>query len=191
MSKPTAPASLSGANIVKERMLPTGVLEIGESNAPLVLMVFTNYSCNYCEHFHQEQFPKLLEEFITPGKLRMQIIPIILKKYPESTPTLTALSCAALEGKGVSMNEWLFQKKSHDQSSLLQATADLHLDTTLFQKCIESKETQLAIEQLKQIALSLSVELIPTFFLNGERFVGLQEYPDLRGRIVEALDSQR
>jgi protein-disulfide isomerase len=44
------------------------------------------------------------------------------------------------------------------------------------------------VSKMQDWAKSLGVKYVPTFFLDGEKFEGLQYYSDLRGRIEKVLE---
>ncbi len=111
-----------------------------------------------------------------------------LDKYPNSLVSAKSMHCAAAQEKGLLMHTLLFEKNSKSKASVLSYAKELELDEEVFDECIENEETEKIILNQKQWAQSMGVKYIPTFFLNGEKFVGLQYYADLRGRIEAELD---
>lgn len=170
-----------------ERLLPSGFIEIGDREAPVVLLMFTEHHCRYCKDFYNQHFPILHRDFIDQGNVRLQIAILPLKKYPDSERAATGLLCAAVQGKGMPMHKLLFELGARDTDVLMSEAVTLELDTELFAQCLESPDTKATIERQKSIARSLDVTLVPTFFLNGEKSVGLPYYPDLRGMIEKQL----
>lgn len=173
---------------VAERLLPSGVIEIGERDAPVVLLMFTEHHCRYCKQFFREQFPRLYEDFIEPGTLRLHISIVPLKKYIHSQRSILGLLCAGMQGKAISMHEMLFTLGAKNNEILMKQADTLELDGKLFSQCLESPDTQRTVERQKSLARSLNVTLVPTFFLNGKRSVGLPSYADLRGMIEQEID---
>lgn len=172
---------------IVERLLPSGLIEIGDRDAPVVLLMFTEHHCRYCKDFYHEHFPLLIEDFVTPGKLKLQIGILPLRKYIHSQNAAFGLLCGATQGKGIPMHELLFALGAKDRETLLSEAASLELDTDLFTQCLDSPDTEKTIERQKSLARSLDVTLVPTFFLNGEKSVGLPRYADLRGMIEEVI----
>lgn len=172
---------------VVERLLPSGFIEIGDRDAPLVLMMFTEHHCRYCRDFHHEQFPKLHKEYIEPGRLRLQIGILPLKKYEDSTFSGKALLCAATQGKAMPMHDFLLEVGTSDRTLFMKHAEALELDTELYTACLESPDTEKTLERQRSMARTLNVTLVPTFFLDGEKSVGLPYYADLRGMIEEKL----
>lgn len=171
---------------IVERLLPSGLIEIGDRDAPVVLLIFTEHHCRYCKDFYHEHFPLLIEDFVTQGKLKLQISILPLRKYIHSQNATLGLLCASTQGKGIPMHKLLFTLGAKDRQTLLSEAATLELDQELFVQCLESPDTLKTVERQKSLARTLDVTLVPTFFLNGEKSVGLMEYADLRGMINAA-----
>lgn len=173
--------------VIVERLLPSGLLEIGDRDAPTSLMMFTEHHCRYCKQFFREQFPRLHEDFIAQGKLRLQIGILPLKKYIHSERAALGLLCASTQGKGIPMHEILFKIGAKDRATLMKEAVTLELDLKLFEQCLDSPDTARTIERQRSLARTLDVELVPTFYLNGEKSVGLPYYADLRGMIESQI----
>ncbi|PIR54404.1 hypothetical protein COU75_01025 [Candidatus Peregrinibacteria bacterium CG10_big_fil_rev_8_21_14_0_10_42_8] len=172
---------------IVERLLPTGFIEIGSRDAPIVLMMFTEHHCRYCKEFYAEHFPMLYQDYIEQGKVRLQIGILPLRKYLQSENAAMSLLCAATQGKGIPMHELLFEVGAKDKEAQLDLAASLELDSELFSQCLDSPDTARTLEREKSLARSLDVTLVPTFFLNGEKSVGLPYYADLKGMIEEGI----
>jgi len=177
----------TGALLPTERLLSTGVLDLGERDAPLTLLIFTEYHCNYCKEFNSEHLIHLTSDFVNKGSLRVQLASFPLQKYAQSENAAKAVICAAEQNKGLAMNNLLFASAYKDPGSALNFAKELGINTEAFESCMESEETQATIARHREWARSLGVQYVPTFFLNGEKFVGLPYYADLRGQIEEAL----
>lgn len=184
---PESSSSSSAGADLHQRFLTGGLLEIGEPGAPLSLLLFTNHFCNYCKEFHETFLPRLLTEYVAPGKLRIITLPFPLKKYPESDTAAITLLCAAAQGKGWEMHDLLFQG-SLTTSALQKRLTDLGLSTKKLQECLKGSATAQKLITQKNMADALGVAFVPTFFLNGEKMVGLPTYAEVRGAIEAALN---
>jgi protein-disulfide isomerase len=173
-------AALNGSGAV--RILNSGVLEVGDTGAPLTLTVFTEYHCRYCYQFQAEMFPNLREEFIDTGRLKVRFIIRPLAKYPNGIPARQALLCAARQNRGWEMHLGLTGQS--DRSSAASLAAIIGLDAETFTACQAGDELAGWLERQDAVTEELGVDLLPTFFLNGEKQTGLPSYPDLRGWIA-------
>lgn len=180
----TQEATETGALL--ERRLPTGVLEAGDASAPLTLLVFTEHHCSYCRQFMTELFPRLKTDFIDTGILKMQVAILPLRKYPQSRDAAVGLICSAEQGQGIAMHQILFGNPNRTTDAILSYALSLKLETKVLRECMSGTGAKTLLEAQEAWAQSLNVSVIPTFFLNGEKFIGLPYYPDLKGRIEEA-----
>jgi len=178
---------LTETGALAERLLPTGMLEVGNPLSPLTLLVFTEHHCSYCRQFLFEVFPRLKTDFLEPGTLKLQIAMLPLQKYQKSAEASLGFICSAVQGKGLAMHDALFRNPNKSTEAILSYAVDLKLDTALLRDCMKSARTKTLLEGQQAWAQSLNVDVVPTFFLNGEKFIGLPYYPDLKGRITEAL----
>ncbi|MFA7681978.1 MAG: thioredoxin domain-containing protein [Candidatus Peribacteraceae bacterium] len=183
-------AMITGTGAIAERLLPNGILDIGDPDAPVTMLLFTEHHARYTRPFENDHFPQLLEEFIVPGTLRLQIAILPLKKFPNSQTAATGLLCAAMQNKGLPMHHTLSQRLEEERLAPEIYAEELGLDMKMFNECMTNEETARMLEQQKAWAGSLDVTLVPTFFLNGERHVGLPNYADLRG-MIEELESRK
>lgn len=175
--------------VLTQRLLTGGLLEIGPASAPVTLLVFTNTSCSYCREFEQTYVQRLLTEQTGSGKLRIVTTPFALRKYPESEDAARMLLCAARQNKGHDMLKFLFENGA-GKSALARGIKELSLDEKMIGLCLADAGTSAMIATQATLADALDVTLVPTFFLNGERTVGLPTYADLRGMIESALTTQ-
>ncbi|MBU0766792.1 DsbA family protein [Patescibacteria group bacterium] len=178
---------LVGTGALAERLLVTGIIDIGKREAPVTLILFTEHHARYAREFQQDLFPRLLKDFIEPGLVRFQVVILPLKKYPQSEPAAAGLLCAAMQGKGILMHTTLSELLDKERLEPRHYAEELELDLEEFDSCITGEEIQIILKQQRAWAQSLGVTLVPTFFLNGEKNVGLPYYADLRGMIEELI----
>ena len=56
---------------------------IGDINAPITVIEYASLSCIHCANFHQKTLPKLIEEYVDTGKIK-----IIFRDFPLNYPAL-------------------------------------------------------------------------------------------------------
>ncbi|MDO8648503.1 MAG: thioredoxin domain-containing protein [Candidatus Peregrinibacteria bacterium] len=182
-----SPAAVDGSGALLERVLDTGILEIGNPESAATLLIFFNHSCAYCERFTGLHLPRLINDFVRPGKLKLHLIELALRKYPQSELTSTALLCGGMQGKGLPMHQFLVTNEQINLSAVLAHGEELGLDMEKLRLCMENPALRETLKRQASMAESLGVTLVPTFFLNGEKSLGLPDYPDLKGSIEKAL----
>lgn len=180
-----APAS-TGSSIIKERLLSSGMAEVGAANAPVSLMLFTDSSCGYCRDFHEDLLPRLMNDYVRSGKVRISVVPFVVRKYENSESSALAQLCAARQSKGMAMQDLLF-RESPGTAAYRAALDTLQLDQERFAQCMDDPATRTTMEAHQSIARSLGITLIPSYTINGKLHTGLPDYPDMRGMIEEEL----
>ena len=173
----------AGSGALAERLAGHGMIELGSKEAPLLLTVFTNESCKYCNEFMRDMLPRLETDFMTNGKLRVQLIIVPLKKYPNSTLEASALLCATALEKGQLMEEVMRESTLRDRKSLIALAKEIALPVKQFTVCLDAKETKNLLAEQQDFIHQHDVTLIPAFLIGEEKKVGLLSYPDLRGWI--------
>lgn len=166
-----------------ERVTPEGFLEIGKAEAPLLLTVYTNHACDYCQNFMEEQFPRLQHDFIHSGSLRVRIILVPLQKYPDSFSEAASVYCSAIQAKGLLVHHALFSLSKRTAAGINALLNTFGLDQQLLNSCLTNKSTQNMLENQKQMLQNEGITLVPTFAIDTEKRIGLPWYPDLRGWI--------
>lgn len=171
-----------------------GILEIGNPDASLLLTVFTNYGCEYCDEFMRDMLPRLGNDFVAAGDLRVQLVIVPLKKYPNSVLESSALLCSTVMEKGQGMHEAIRSAKlparpagGRDRKSLLALAKKMELPIKQFTTCLDSKETKKLLADQQAFINDNTVTLIPTFMIGTDRITGLPSYADLRGWVREKL----
>lgn len=177
----------SGSGIaVIERLLQSGTLEIGEYDAPVSMILFVNFQSEYSKQFHQQYFSRLMTDVVRTGKVRIAVIPVELKKYPESRHLAGLLLCASQQGKGWAMNDVLY-KEAPDSAAFKTALTELHIEVAGLETCAKDPTTQTMLSNQQQFVSTQQVNLVPSYALNGKMYTGLPDYADLRGQIEEEV----
>ena len=176
---------------VAERLLPHGVLEFGRRDAPATLLLVTEHHCQYCQDFQKDVLPMLIDTFVGSGGLRIQLVILPLRKYRGSDLAAAGLLCAAEQQRGFAMHDRLSRGRSKTREILVAAARELDLNVPSFEECLESDETRATLETQQWWLRSLAIDFVPTYFLNGEKFVGLPYEEDLRARMEKIIGELR
>jgi protein-disulfide isomerase len=171
-----------------EHVLPSGVLELGDADAPHTLTIFTHHSCPYCQDVQSTLLPEVIQPFITSGKLRVQIVLLQMSKYPESALQAKALYCSATQQKGLLMHMMLTQKGIKDEAALMKEVKTLAFDEAAFKACLESPQSDSAVNMQEQMARSVGVTLVPSFLLDKTLSTGYPEEDALRADLENATE---
>ena len=176
--------------------LPIGDgFSIGSESAPLTLIEFTDYQCLYCRRFHLEAFKHLKEKYIDTGKVRFVSRDLPLAFHKNALPAAHAARCAEDQGKYWEMRHVLITNANKlGRDDILEYAANLSLDVSTFQSCVDTEKYADAIQTDITTANSAGITGTPTFVLGktsedfrGVKLVGAQPFKMLEARIKELL----
>ena len=172
---------------------------IGSSNAPLVLVEFTDYQCPYCKRFHDTVLPELTRKFVETGKLRLVSRNLPLSFHPNAEPAARAALCAAQQDRYWPMREGLFARSTDlSVTNLFVAAQAVALDMVKFQNCFEGKAFEANLKQDGQDASAAGISGTPSFVLGkpeggklkGIVIVGAQPLAAFEAEIQKLLASK-
>ena len=86
---------------------------IGNSDAPITIIEFSDFQCPFCARFHTQTLPLLLEEYIEQGKVKLVFRDFPIQSiHPNALPASVAAECANEQGKFREMHDMLFEKQN-------------------------------------------------------------------------------
>jgi protein-disulfide isomerase len=181
----------SKATIVVDLAPPTAQVQAvnaagseGHSDAPVQLVEFADYQCPYCQRANPD-VNKLLQEYGSKISIVYKDFPLPMHSHAEKAAE--AARCAGQQGKFWEYHNLLFQDKKLEVADLKQEAKTLNLDSTKFDKCLDSGEEATAVKQDQDEALKLGLSGTPSFFVNGHFFSGAVDYNTLRVMIEQQL----
>lgn len=170
--------------------LNVNVNAIGNPDAPVMMEEFFSFGCGHCGNFSDENFPRLLEEYINTGL-------VYYISHPFTNPTdaygiaSQAAFCASDQGKYFEMHDAIFANFSAYgyQSKQLESMADsIGLDLKSFNTCLSGGDYIQTIEESNELAREAGIQSTPSFLINGElAIVGNKEYSFFQQQIDQAL----
>jgi len=152
---------------------------LGDVDAPVTVVEFTDYQCPFCKRFSQSTFPFLKRDYIDTGKVRWLVRDLPLGFHNNARMAAQAAYCAAEQGKFWVMRDSLFRNSRNlNEDQLKIYAADLKLDTRAFDDCIASKRYLAHIDNYTSIAKGLGLTGTPSFI------VGKTTPEKLTGRVI-------
>jgi len=150
----------------------------GPADAPVTLVVFSDYQCPFCAAWSQDTLPKMLE-YVDEGDLRIEWREVNVFGSA-SVQAAKAAYAAALQDKHWEFHAELF-KDGEPRSpgeltpeALTEAAKTVGLDVDRFTKDMNAKSTAEAVEENASMGTDLGAFSTPTFLLNGQPYVGAQ-----------------
>ncbi|WP_083252441.1 DsbA family protein [Haladaptatus sp. W1] len=179
---------------------------MGSPDASVDLYYWSDYQCPFCNRFEQNTFPKILEDYIKPGDVRLVILEYVTIGDASKTAGRMA-KCVWRQVKETDPNafkRWhasIFdaQKKPNSgwakKQNLLDITAGVQgVDADAVASCLQENEQSLAasVADDKKAGNDKGVSVTPTFvFHNSDSgdatatIQGAQPYPRFEATIEE------
>lgn len=190
------PSKAEGATPAALARAPGSGYARGSREATVVVTEFSDFGCHYCAHFARTVLPTLDREFIGPGRVRWQLVPVATASTPHALAAAGAAECASQQGGEWAMHDRLFatQREWTHFGDPTRHFVDLAradgLDVARFVACLRDPRTAETVERLHQLARQLNVRVAPTFFVNGRRVEGAVPLDAARSVLDVALSSQ-
>jgi protein-disulfide isomerase len=186
----TAPPQPSGPIEVPVAGSPS----IGDPDAPVTIVEYTDYQCPFCSRHFEQTVPRLKENFIDTG-----LVHYVFKDFPltsihaQAVEAAEAARCAGEQADYAGMHDLLFARQSAwsgraDAAQLFNAYAlELGLDETSFANCMQNHTYQAAVTADLEEGIGFGVRGTPAFFLNGHFVSGAQPYEMFEQAINQLL----
>lgn len=143
---------------------------IGNRNAPLTLIEFSDYHCPFCRRFFTQTFPKIKSNYIDTGKVRYVFRDYPLDAiHPNARKAAEAAHCAQEQGKFWEMHDAIFESKNSKFPDLKGLGRTLGLDISRLRGCVDSGKYGKEIEKDYQDGTLAGVTGTPGFFLGLTR----------------------
>ena len=156
--------------------------EKGPKNAPVTMIVFSDYECPFCRRAEDtvEQVLKTYE-----GKIRYVFRDYPLPFHEHARGAAVAANCANEQGKYWEYNQKLF-KGDVSADGLKKIAGDVGLDQGKFEACMK-KNDQKSIEKDIADGSAVGVNGTPAFFINGRMLSGAQPFDQFKDVIDDEL----
>lgn len=200
-----APAPQPTANPGPVEVLTDDDPVLGNANAPVTIIEFSDYECPFCKRHFTDTHGQLKTEYIDTGKAKL-----IFRDYPLSfhdplaTTEAMAAHCSKEQGGDSTyykFHDELFKRTTSNGNGLttdaLYAIAkDLGINADTLKTCVESKKYAEEVQKDSAYGNTVGVSGTPTFFIgksspNGKitatRLVGAQPFSLFKTAIDAAL----
>jgi protein-disulfide isomerase len=178
--QPAAQESQEPQTVAADAFTLRAANRLGDPNAKITIVEFSDFQCPFCERFHQTVETQLRQQYVDTGK-----VAFVYKHSAflgqESVWAAQAAECAADQGKFWEFHDMLFAKQNGENTgtftkdNLLKYAKELNgLDIVKFEPCLKNDETLQRVSGDTQEGGQAGVRGTPTFFINGKPLVGAQ-----------------
>jgi len=188
---PANPSALGQAPIPAQRV-DIGVEQgatLGNPDAKVVVIEFSDFECPFCKRFWSETFPQLKKNYIDTGKIFFAYRHFPLDIHPNAEVAARASICAQEQDKFWEYHDAIFENQASLSIAALKqwASGISGMNVSKFSSCVDSgKYADVVANDLSE-ALSAGVNGTPSFFINGQLLVGALPYSAFQTALDEAL----
>ncbi len=177
-----------------ERRTPNDPTALGDRDAPVVMVAYSDFQCPYCGKFARDTEKKLISKYVESGVLRIE-----WRDFPylgeESVRAAHAARAAAEQGEFWEYHDALYAEQFPPNSGkltrrhLLDVAGEVGLDTEKFAEDMDSRLTAKVVQHDLNEALSVGLSGTPSFLINGTPIIGAMPLEEFEATIERAAEA--
>lgn len=193
------PPAAAAFNPAKANVSIAGAPTIGRLDAPVTIVEFSDFECQFCQRFFKTILPEIKRDYVDSGKVRYVFLDFPLEQiHFKARKAAEAAQCAAEQGKFWEMHEILFSQDGNLDLRQYGAYAKkLNLEAFAFELCLASGKQSVKIDRSLASGTSVGITATPSFIIartergdlinGGNIITGAQPYEQFRRAIEQAL----
>lgn len=181
---------------------------LGNPDAPVTIVEFSDFQCPYCRSFWLSTYPQLKKDYIDTGKVKLVYRNFPLPFHSAAMPSAIGGQCAEDQGKFWEYHDELFAQQMKLEADPTRVAVTIPyaepeikawarsagLDGAAFDACLDAKTYEASVQEDIAAADAATVEAniqnewgTPGFFVNGFPVVGAQPFAAFQQAIEAAL----
>lgn len=163
---------------------------LGDPNAPVTMIEFSDYECPFCKRHFMQTFPKIKEKYIDTGKVKFIFRDFPLANHPRAQVASMASECVR-EQKGdkafFAFHDLVFLNapNSLNTDNLLAYAKEAGADEALVKTCLEENKFLAEVQKDLADGQLAGVQGTPGFLINDKLVAGAQPFSKFE-EIIEA-----
>ena len=180
-----------------EELMIDGSPALGEPDAPVTVVEFSDFECPYCRRFHDEVLKPLKREYIDKGRVRFIHKDLPLPFHREADLAARVARCSQAENQYWQTYERLFDRQSCLTCEGAVAIADPDPEAQKrLNRCANDATTRTLVNSDRSEAQLHGIRATPTFIIGptvgpdrhkGEVHEGAMPWPKFRRLVDQAL----
>ena len=179
-------------------VLIQGEPTLGQADAPVTILEFSDFECPYCQQFHDDVLAKLKSTYIETGLVRFVHKDLPLPFHNHAVRAAAAARCATDQTTYWQVYSALFKAQTClSCKGVLEIAGSVVDDTTSLQACMNNPRTLALIEANRSEAKLLGIQATPTFVIGptlaehrhrGSVIEGALPWPAFKEAVDQALE---
>jgi protein-disulfide isomerase len=129
---------------------------MGSGNAPLGMVIFSDFECPYCRQFATTVLPQLEAKYVTTGLLTIAFRHLPLAVHPHAKQAAEFGVCALQQGTFWPFHNAVFSETSLSESALRAVATRIGLDDARLQTCLANAAPQVDTDTAAAMSLHIS-----------------------------------
>jgi protein-disulfide isomerase len=160
----------------------------GSDSADLTIFLFSNYSCSFCRKFFANVYPKLKEDYIDKGKVKLVVKPVDLTNNENVINSLKIAVCINEYGKFEKLNRLLlFEPKVVYNEEFGELIDEFIEKDEYVAECMLGGESDEYIVENILNFKALKLTGTPTFIINTKIYKGYSDYGNFKKLVEKEL----
>lgn len=172
---------------------PNDPMAIGDVDAPVVLVEWTDMRCPYCAVFNQETLPKLVSEYVESGKVRIEVRDVAFFGDASETASVAARA-AGNQGKFVEYLDAVYAAAPAEghpdlpRKQLIGFAEQIGVpDMARFTADLDDPKLRAAVQASTSTAQQIGVTGVPFFAVGTSAMSGAQPIATFRTFLDDAV----
>lgn len=196
---PKQPANIVNLNLLPQSLIKAGSPLLGSASAPITIVEFGDFQCEFCDRFAKVTEPNLNATYIQTGKANM-IFKNFVTHGPDSVTAAMGALCANDQGKFWNFYEILYKNQGTENSGWANAnnlkkfaSSIPGINTLEFNSCLDNNKHKPQVDGDNALAISSGFQGTPTFVIekkdgsNKETLLGAYPFPSFQAIIDKKL----
>lgn len=199
-----APAAAPTDDLSPKKVAMSDAPLIGDKNAPITIIEFSDYECPFCKQYFTQTYPQLKKEYIDTGKVKMVFRNLPLSFHQNAQKEAEAALCARDQGGDEAywkFHDEIFTKTTSNGlglalTELPTIANDIGLNGETLQSCLDSGKFTKTVTDDLAYSSTVGASATPTFFIgksdssgtiSGTPLIGAQPYSTFKSTIDSLL----
>jgi protein-disulfide isomerase len=169
---------------------------LGDEDAPILIVEFSDYQCPYCAKFANDTLPLIKEKYIDTGKVKFMYRDFPIPSHSQAYPAALLAECVRDQGGDSAyfeVHDYIFANK-YDYDAIVDLALGLGVDEGELTECFENDtfkdEIENDMDDARNLLLPSEVKAgkgigTPSFSVGGIRVRGAQPF-EVFEQIIEA-----
>lgn len=168
---------------------------LGEEDAPVTIVEFSDYQCPYCKAFYTDTLPAIKEKYIDTGKVKLIYRDLPLSIHPYAYPAALIAECVREQTDDSTyfeMHDYIFENiaAGFDFETYSAFAATLGADESKLKGCFDSDKYKSEIDADSADADKAGISGTPGFIINNQAVSGARPFEYFKNIIEEELAKQ-